>query len=75
MVIVGLGGLTGMSIHMLENFSFERDIRPNAALLDTLVATLKGAAPLLAPGVLVFAAMIALAATYYHPALEKSTAS
>jgi hypothetical protein len=75
MVVVGLGGMIGMGIHMLENFTFEQDIRPNEALLDTLLATLKGAAPLLAPGVLVFAAMIALAATYYHPALEKSTAS
>jgi hypothetical protein len=75
MVVVGLGGMIGMGVHMLENFTFEQDIRPNEALFDTLLATLKGAAPLLAPGVLVFAAMIALAATYYHPALEKPTAS
>jgi hypothetical protein len=75
MVIVGLGGMIGMGIHMLENFTFEQDIRPNEALIDTLVATLKGAAPFLAPGVLVFAAIVALAATYYHPALGKATAS
>ncbi|MEO8612890.1 MAG: hypothetical protein ABI690_33660 [Chloroflexota bacterium] len=75
MVIVGLGGIIGMGIHMFENFTFEQDIRPNEAFLDTLLPTLKGAAPLLAPGVLVFAAIVALAATYYHPALAKATVS
>jgi hypothetical protein len=71
MVIVALGGLFGAGIHLLENFEFEREVRPSAAGLALVVDTLKGAAPLLAPGILIFAALIGLAATYYHPLLRK----
>jgi uncharacterized membrane protein len=70
MTIVALGGLVGTGVHLLRNFEFEREIRPNAAVGDVLMPALKGAAPLLAPGTLIFAALLALAATYYHPALE-----
>ncbi|MEZ4671051.1 MAG: hypothetical protein R3E39_24365 [Anaerolineae bacterium] len=69
MVIVGLGGAIGSAIHLFENFQFEQEIQPTAAAGELIVKTLKGAAPLLAPGVLVFAALLALAATYAHPVL------
>ena len=42
---------------------------PNAALMDAVLNGLKGASPLLAPGTLIFAALLALIATYRHPAL------
>ena len=69
MGVVALGGLLGMAIHLLNNFEFEQEIRPNAELGELLINTLKGANPLLAPGILAFAAIVALLATYYHPAL------
>lgn len=69
MIVVGLGGVIGAGIHLLKNYQFEQEIRPNAAATELVMHTLQGAAPLLAPGVLLFAALVALAATYYHPAL------
>jgi hypothetical protein len=73
MVVVALGGLVGILIHLTNNLAFEQEIRPNASVGDVFIAGLKGASPLLAPGVLVFAALLALAATYYHPALERQS--
>jgi hypothetical protein len=70
MLIVGLGGVLGVGIHLLRNFSFEQEVRPNAQALDLFMRAIKGAAPLLAPGALVFAALLAISATYRHPALE-----
>jgi hypothetical protein len=67
---VALGGIIGTGIHLLENAEFAQEIRPNAALGAVLGEALKGAAPLLAPGALIFAALLALAATYYHPLLS-----
>src|SRR4051794_23321439 len=31
MVVVGLGGLGGIAVHLLENLSFQRDVHPTAA--------------------------------------------
>lgn len=69
MILVAAGGFLGITEHLLENFSFEQEIRPAAAFIDIVSEAIKGAAPLLAPGVLIFAALLALAATYYHPAI------
>lgn len=69
MLAVAAGGFLGITEHLLENFSFEQEIRPAATFIDTVGKAIKGAAPLLAPGVLIFAALLALAATYYHPAI------
>lgn len=71
MVVVALGGMFGAFIHLRGNLLFEQEIRPNAETGELIVAMLKGAAPLLAPGILMFGALIALAATYYHPSLGK----
>jgi hypothetical protein len=75
MVIVALGGFVNIAVHLLENVSFEQEIRPNATTNAVIGEAIKGAAPLLAPGALIFAAMLALATTYYHPALAKSSGS
>lgn len=72
MVIIAAGGLLGMYFHLNGNFEFELEIRPNATHSDVLMDALRGANPLLAPGVLAFAAMVVLIATYYHPALQKA---
>jgi hypothetical protein len=73
MIFVALGGLVGIGVHLSNNLSFEQEIRPNAAAIDSLIRAFKGAAPLLAPGVLVFAALLAFVATYSHPALGRQT--
>lgn len=69
MAVVALGGMGGTLVHLIENYGFAHEISPNAALGNLILPTLKGAAPLLAPGALVFAALLALAALYYHPLL------
>jgi hypothetical protein len=71
MTLVAAGGLLGMSLHLLGNFEFEQEIRPNAPFVEVAQAALKGANPLLAPGILVFTSMVAWIATYSHPALGK----
>src|SRR3954466_307794 len=45
MVVVALGGMIGVAIHLINNFEFEQEIRPNSALSDLIIATLKGANP------------------------------
>jgi hypothetical protein len=72
MSIVALGGLIGIGVHLLKNLEFEQEIRPNTAAGALLMNALKGAAPFLAPGALVFAALLALAATYRDPRLESA---
>lgn len=68
-VVIILGSLLGIYEHLANNMAFELDIRPNAVAADVLLDALKGASPMLAPGILAFGALLALAATYYHPAL------
>jgi hypothetical protein len=65
------GSLFGVYEHIEHNLAFELEIRPGAGLGDVWFEALKGASPLLAPGILVLAAILAIAATYYHPALER----
>lgn len=69
MVLVVLGSLLGVYVHLVNNIGLELEIRPNATVFSVFMEALKGASPLLAPGMLAVAAIIALAATYYHPAL------
>ena len=71
MLVVGIGGLVGIGVHLYNNFEFEQEIRPNASALEAFMDAIKGAAPLLAPGTLIFAALLAAAATYDHPELRE----
>jgi hypothetical protein len=70
MGLLMLGSLFGMYEHVENNLAFELEMRPSAAVSDVWFEALKGAAPLLAPGILALAAIIAIAATYEHPALR-----
>ncbi|MEO5953799.1 MAG: hypothetical protein ABIQ44_15155 [Chloroflexia bacterium] len=72
MIVLALGGLFGITIHFKANLEFQQDIHAGAAFGSIIVNVLKGAAPMLAPGTLVFAALLALGALYAHPALTKS---
>lgn len=62
------GGLLGMGLHLAGNYAFESEIRSNAAAGELILETLKGVNPLLAPGMLVFMAVVVLIALYGHPA-------
>lgn len=70
MVVLVIGSLVGVYEHLLGNYAFALETRPDAALSKVLLATLTGGNPLLAPGTLALAAMTTIAATYYHPALQ-----
>ncbi|MEZ4679406.1 MAG: hypothetical protein R2932_34815 [Caldilineaceae bacterium] len=74
--IVGMtfvGSLFGIFEHVEHNFGFALEIQPNATVGDVFWKALGGANPLLAPGILAFTALLALAASYYHPALSQTT--
>lgn len=71
MTVVLVGSLFGVYEHLEHNIEFALEIRPNAAVADVFWGAFAGANPLLAPGILAFMAILALAATYYHPALAK----
>jgi hypothetical protein len=68
-----LGSLFGIYEHVEHNLAFELEIQPSATASQVFMKALGGANPLLAPGILALAALLALAATYYHPAFEKQT--
>ncbi|MBL8162639.1 MAG: hypothetical protein JNJ61_11685 [Anaerolineae bacterium] len=70
MALVAGSSLLGVVLHLVNNFQFELEIRPNAAPTDVIMEALRGANPLLAPGVLLLAALLAWAATVDHPALN-----
>jgi hypothetical protein len=69
MGLVVLGSLLGIYLHVAGNLALQREISPKAGAGATLFGALGGGNPLLAPGILAVAAMLALAATYQHPAL------
>lgn len=71
MVVAFLGSLFGVFEHIEHNLEFALEIRPNAVAGDLIFEAFGGANPLLAPGILGVAALLALAATYYHPLLGK----
>jgi len=69
MITVVAGSIYGGYEHVAHNFAFEREIRPSAAGSAVLLAALRGASPLMAPGALTLAAILALAGTYGDPVL------
>ena len=69
MALVVCGTLLGVYLHVEGNVAFQREIDPDAPAADLWLGALGGANPLLAPGILSVAAVIAFAATYRHPAL------
>jgi len=69
MVLLIIGSGFGIYEHVASNWEFALEIQPNATMNTLIFKALGGANPLLAPGMLAFAAILAIAATYYHPAL------
>ncbi len=66
MAVVVLGTLLGVYLHVEDNVAFEREVDPKAATSQLVWQGLGGGNPLLAPGVLAIAALLAVAATYRH---------
>ncbi len=73
MAAITAGSLVGMAVHLAGNLRFALEVSPNLGLVQRVLAALGGANPLLAPGVLAMAAVMAVAATYAHPALASSS--
>ncbi|MCB0182207.1 MAG: hypothetical protein KDI62_28545 [Anaerolineae bacterium] len=71
MGLVALGSCFGIYEHIEHNLAFELDIRPNATVAQVFLDALGGTSPLLAPGILALAAILVLAATYYHPGFKR----
>lgn len=72
MVVIGLCSLIGIYEHMANNLGFQMEIQPNATLWELITATLEGANPVLAPGILMLGAAIGWTAAYQHSALDQS---
>jgi len=72
MSLVALGSLFGIYEHLEHNASFYLEIHPNATSAEAFIGAFSGPNPLLAPGILALAAVLAWAATYYHPALKQN---
>jgi hypothetical protein len=66
MFVVVLGSFFGIYEHVLNNIAFEREIQPNATFSQLVRKGLGGANPLLAPGTLAVAGLLALAGTYKY---------
>ena len=70
MLIVVAGSLFGIYQHVTNNIAFEREIYPKAPTMWLMRKALGGANPLLAPGMLAVAALLALAAIYKHGEID-----
>jgi hypothetical protein len=66
MIVVIVGSCFGIYQHVSNNIAFEREIQPNSTFRQLVWKGLAGANPLLAPGTLAIAALLALAGTYKY---------
>lgn len=74
MVVMAIAGGVGVIVHLNGNLETAQEVKPAQAQAQPVWMALSGRNPALAPGALGVTALIALAATYRHPALEKATA-
>ena len=70
MWVIAAGGLIGTLIHVSGNLESIFEGGRSATLLNIFYATVGGRNPLLAPGTLIIAAALSLAAIYHHPVGE-----
>src|ERR1044072_3641188 len=66
MLVIVLGSLFGMYEHVSGNIALAREVQPNSTTAQLFWRGLQGGNPLLAPGVLAVAAVLALSATYRY---------
>lgn len=67
--VVIVGSVVGVGLHVNGNLAFALEIRPSAELREVLWEGASGGNPLLAPGMVALAAVLAAAAAYRHPNL------
>ena len=70
MIVIGLCSPIGIYEHMSNNLGFQMEIQPNSSTWELILATLEGANPVLAPGILMLGAAIGWTAVYQHSGLE-----
>lgn len=70
MLPIALGSLYGVYEHFIANYAFSAEIHPAYSMMENIWEALKGASPMMAPGILLLAALLAYASTYKHPALK-----
>lgn len=71
MLVMALAGAVGTVLHLRGNLELAQEVKPVQAQAQPVWMALSGRNPALAPGALGITALMALAATYRHPALEK----
>ena len=59
----------GVYFHVEGNLGFAREVHPGAGVAELAWDALSGGNPLLAPGMIALAGLLAAAATYRHPVL------
>ena len=72
MVAIAAASFYGVYQHFMANYNFSTEIHPSYTFLENVWSGIMGSTPLMAPGIYVLAAVLALAATYKHPSLTKS---
>lgn len=70
MILAMAASLLGVWLHFNSNLEFTREINPSFTLAESIWPALKGAHPLMAPGVLFLAGVLGYGATWRHPALR-----
>jgi hypothetical protein len=75
MAVAIAGSLLGIWEHISGNIAFALELRPGASVADVWLGALRGGNPILAPAILALTGVLALAATYAHPALARSEKS
>lgn len=65
-VMLGIAGGAAFGIyeHLMGNYNFVHEIRPRADFTSLIEPTLRGGAPLMAPGILAIGAAVSIAATF-----------
>jgi len=72
MSVIVVGSVLGGYEHIIGNLAFHNELNAKATWFETFRATLGGPSPLLAPGVLALAAVLAVAATHRHSVAAKT---
>ena len=75
MVLSIAGSGLGIYLHVSNNIAFEKEINPSSSGSSLILKGLGGANPLLAPGTLAVAGLLALAATYKLSVTENQQAN
>lgn len=72
MIAIAIASFIGVYQHFTANFDFSVEIHPTYTFYENVWAGIMGSTPLMAPGIYFLAAVLALAGTYKHPALNQS---